>query len=120
MSGIKFRQGGLMRCCISTIATLREPPEPGTIIPCKHCKDTMRVTEDGVIEWNNPPVVPVTVTEDGVDHLYWAPVPDNTPVDPAAKKAILDAIESVFGPKSDPEITVTEEEQDPNWVFRTR
>ncbi len=50
-----IRSGGLMRCCIATLAehageALSEAE--GTVIPCNYCSSSMRV-RDGAWEWNH-------------------------------------------------------------------
>jgi hypothetical protein len=51
------RQGGLMRCCLGTIAESEELTKIGDILDCKYQKpgnQQMRVAIDGVWEWNHP------------------------------------------------------------------
>lgn len=53
-----LRHGGLMRCCIATVAESTEPSEVGTVLSCKYESDpdnqNMIVAPDGVWEWNRP------------------------------------------------------------------
>ena len=50
--------GGLMRCCLATIAESEEPTEVGSILSCKYERDAdnqnMIVNQAGVWEWNRP------------------------------------------------------------------
>jgi hypothetical protein len=52
------RQGGLMRCCLGTLAECQEPSEIGTVLSCKYESNPdnqqMIVAADGVWEWNYP------------------------------------------------------------------
>lgn len=52
------RQGGLMRCCLSTLADTDTPSEVGTKLSCKYESDPnneqMVVASDGVWEWRGP------------------------------------------------------------------
>lgn len=52
------RQGGLMRCCLATLAEETAPSTIGSVLSCKHEEDTenknMIVAPDGVWEWNRP------------------------------------------------------------------
>ena len=50
-----IRQGGLMRCCIETLADYHGADNEGTVLACNWCSDSMRV-RDGAWEWNSPPV----------------------------------------------------------------
>lgn len=52
----RVRQGGLMRCCLSTISDSTEPSRVGDVLDCKYEKPgnaNMRVAADGVWEWNH-------------------------------------------------------------------
>lgn len=51
------RQGGLMRCCLGTLAESTEPSAIGTVLDCKYeaaGNAQMIVAPDGVWEWNHP------------------------------------------------------------------
>lgn len=48
----RIRVGGLLRCCIGTVAECDDESDIGTILHCKYCKDGMVVVaKDGVWEW---------------------------------------------------------------------
>lgn len=52
----RVRHGGLMRCCLGTLAESTIPSEPGTILDCQYEAEgnkQMRVAADGVWEWNH-------------------------------------------------------------------
>lgn len=51
------RQGGLMRCCLATLAATTTESQVGTTLSCQYegdRKDQMIVATDGVWEWNHP------------------------------------------------------------------
>lgn len=56
----RVRQGGLMRCCLGTIAESEEPSKVGTVLSCKYERDpdneNMIVALDGVWEWTGPKI----------------------------------------------------------------
>lgn len=54
------RQGGLMRCCLLSLATWHKqvgmepavsPAKEGDILPCLHCSSSM-IFKEGAWEWN--------------------------------------------------------------------
>jgi hypothetical protein len=50
-----IRIGGLLRCCVETF---RDAQTQGTlpasgVLPCKYCKSSLRLADDGVWEWNH-------------------------------------------------------------------
>jgi len=54
----QVRQGGLMRCCLLTLAEFYKEPADimgfeveGQILPCRHCSSSMIFVE-GAWEWN--------------------------------------------------------------------
>lgn len=55
----QVRQGGLMRCCLLTLAEYMAPiqaeivqqPQEGNLLPCRYCNSSMIFTEDAW-EWN--------------------------------------------------------------------
>ncbi len=51
-----LRQGGLMRCCIATLAETAYETEVGDVLSCRYENDpdnqNMVVAADGVWEWN--------------------------------------------------------------------
>ena len=51
-----IRPGGLMRCCIATLAEHRGSEDEGTVLACNYCSDSMRV-RDGAWEWNRQPAL---------------------------------------------------------------
>lgn len=54
--GSRVRQGGLMRCCLATLAEYDGPCEIGTTLSCKYegnpDNKNMIIASDGVWEWN--------------------------------------------------------------------
>lgn len=44
--------GGLMRCCLATIAECDLPSVVGTVLPCKYGCSGAVVGEDGAWGWN--------------------------------------------------------------------
>lgn len=44
--GSRFYTGGLMRCCVETIARDAEPEYDGRILPCLWCSSSMRYAGD--------------------------------------------------------------------------
>lgn len=53
----RVRVGGLMRCCLQTLALSEEPSSIGTVLDCQYEKPgnaTMVVAADGIWEWNHP------------------------------------------------------------------
>lgn len=52
----RVRHGGLMRCCLATLAESIEPSHVGSTLSCKYEDDpnnqNMIVADDGVWEWN--------------------------------------------------------------------
>ena len=47
--------GGLMRCCLRSIADSEEETEVGSTMVCRWCTaGAMRVEEDGVWHWDHP------------------------------------------------------------------
>lgn len=60
---LPLRQGGVMRCCIATLAEYEgidgagvEQSE-GTVLPCKYCKSSL-IVRDGAWEWNRAAAEP--------------------------------------------------------------
>jgi hypothetical protein len=53
----RVRQGGLMRCCLSTICESIADTQVGSVLSCKYESDPnneqMIVAADGVWEWNH-------------------------------------------------------------------
>lgn len=51
------RTGGLLRCCLATVAESTEPTDIGTVMSCKYERDAnnqnLIVANDGVWEWNH-------------------------------------------------------------------
>lgn len=53
----RVNYGGLMRCCLGTLAECEEPSEPGTVLDCKYetpGNARMVVNPAGVWVWNHP------------------------------------------------------------------
>lgn len=50
----RVRMGGLLRCCIATVAEMESETQPGDRAACTYCKEsTLRVADDGVWEWDH-------------------------------------------------------------------
>lgn len=53
----RYRHGGLMRCCLETLATNTKGSVVGSTLQCKYATDDplhrMRVADDGVWEWDH-------------------------------------------------------------------
>jgi hypothetical protein len=51
----RVRAGGLMRCCLATLAASAAITSAGSVMQCAYSEDrshSMRVAADGVWEWN--------------------------------------------------------------------
>jgi hypothetical protein len=55
----RLRIGGVMRCCLQTwqvskVTGALDDAEPGDLLPCRYCDQTLMLAEDGIWEWNHP------------------------------------------------------------------
>jgi hypothetical protein len=47
----RVNTGGLMRCCLETIATTEAETDVDSVLDCRYCSSQMKVGEDELWHW---------------------------------------------------------------------